>query len=74
MNLRDPDISALAQKKKDRDDIDLELKLLEDSTESQDFERMASLRSHRCVLEDDITVLEAKPTPQLTMENLAHII
>ena len=74
VNLRDPDISALAQKKKDRDDIDLELKLLEDSTESQDFERMASLRSHRCVLEDEITALEAKPTPQLTMENLAHII
>ena len=74
VNLQDPDISALAQKKKDRDDIDLELKLLEDSTESQDFERMASLRSHRCVLEDEITALEAKPTPQLTMENLAHII
>ena len=35
---------------------------------------MASLRSHRCVLEDEITALEAKPTPQLTMENLAHII
>ena len=74
VNLRDPDISRLAQAKKDRDDIDLELKMLSDSTEEQDFARMANLRSQRCILEDEIVQLEAKPAPQLTIENLARII
>ena len=74
VNLRDPNISLLAQKRKDRDDIDLELKLLEETGDSPDFERMAKLRSQRCVLEEEISRLEAQPQPQLTMENLARII
>ena len=74
VNLRDPDISALAQKRKDRDDIDLELKMISENTEEQDFERMAKLRSQRCVLDAEIKELEAKPQPRLTIENLARII
>ena len=74
VNLRCPEISALAEKKKERDDYELELRMLNEDTENQDFERLAKIRSRLCVLAGEIEELEKKPAPAVTMENLAQII
>ena len=76
VNLRCKSISDLAAAKKERDDLDLELNMLLDAAEKQpdDFERMATLRSHKMQLEQKIALLEEEPKPALTIENLARII
>lgn len=74
VNLRCPEISALAEKRKERDDYELELRMLNEDTENQDYERLAKIRSRLCVLAGEIEELEKKPAPAVTMENLARII
>ena len=74
LNLRCKEISLLAEKKKERDDYELELRMLNESTEEQNFERIAILRSKLCKLEEEICQLEQVPPPAVTMENLARII
>lgn len=74
VNLRSKQISKLAESKKERDDYQLELKMLTEDTENQNFERMAMLRSRICQLDGEIEQLEALPAPLLTIENLARII
>ena len=74
VNLRCPEISLLAEKKKERDDYELELRMLNEDTENQDFERLAKIRSRLCVLAGEIEELEKKPAPPVTVENLAQII
>ena len=73
VNLKNKSIGKLAQTKKDRDDIDLELELLAEA-EEKDYERMATLRSRKLQLDQEIALLEEEPKPVLTMENLARII
>ena len=74
VNLRCKAISELAEKRKERDDIALELNMLSENTEDENYERLATLRSRSCVLDKEISALEAQPAPELTMENLARII
>lgn len=74
MNLRNPEISRLAECKKEHDDLALEIKMLSENTESSNFERLANLRSKLCVVEEEIKKLEAVPAPMLKIENLARII
>ena len=74
VNLRCKDISRLAELKKERDDYELELRMLNEDTENQDYERLAKLRSKLMQLAPQIEALEAKPKPAVTMENLARII
>ena len=74
VNLRCKEISLLAEKKKERDDYELELRMLNEDTENQDYERLAMLRSRLCVLASEIEELEKKPAPAVTVENLAQII
>ena len=74
LNLHSRQISDLAEKRKERDDYQLEIKMLTEDTEQENFERLATLRSHVCRLDSEIADLEAKPAPVLTMENLARII
>ena len=74
VNLRCPEISALAEKRKERDDYELELRMLNEDTENQDYERLAKIRSRLCVLAGEIEELEKKPAPAVTVENLARII
>ena len=74
VNLRCPEISLLAEKKKERDDYELELRMLNEDTENQDYERLAKIRSRLCVLAGEIEELEKKPAPAVTVENLAQII
>ncbi len=74
LNLRCKEISLLAETKKERDDYELELRLLNEQTENQDFERLAHVRSKLLQCAARIEELEAMPRPAVTMENLARII
>ena len=74
LNLRCKEITLLAEAKKERDDYELELRMINEDTENQDYERMATLRSKLLQVAARIEELEAKPAPAVTMENLARII
>ncbi len=74
LNLRTKEISELAEKRKERDDYQLEVKMLTEDTEHEHFERLATLRSNILRLDAEIAELEAKPAPVLTIDNLARII
>ena len=74
VNLRCKEISLLADLKKERDDYELELRMINEDAENQDYERLAIIRSKLCQLAQQIEELEKIPAPQLTMENLARII
>ena len=74
VNLRCKEISQLAELKKERDDYELELKMLTDDTENEHYERLATLRSKLLRVSAEIERIEAMPKPRVTMENLARII
>ena len=74
VNLQCKEISQLAELKKERDDYELELRMLNENTESQDYERLALIRSKLMQLAAKIEELEKHPKPAVTMENLARII
>ncbi len=74
LNLRDPNISRLAQIRKEQDDINLELELLMDQTEPEAYERSAKLRSQRYQLDGEAERIQALGAPTLGIENLARII
>ena len=74
LNLHTKEISDLAEKRKERDDYNLEIKMLTEDTEHENFERLAMLRSNVLRLDKEIALLEQKPAPVLTMENLARVI
>ncbi len=74
LNLRSKEISLLAEIKKERDDYELELRMLNEQTEDQDFERLAHIRSKLLQCAAKIEELEKLPKPAVTMENLARII
>jgi len=74
VNLRCKEISQLAELKKERDDYELELRMLNEQTENQDYERLAKIRSRLMQLAAQIEKLEQVPPPAVTMENLARII
>ena len=76
-NLRNPIINRLAAASKELSDVELELKMLSEQTEEKtpaDYERIATLKSKACQLGEEVTDLESKPKPRLTMESLARII
>ena len=74
LNLRSKEISEMAQLQKERDDYELELRLLNEQTENQNYERLAHVRSKLLQLAARIEELEKLPKPAVTMENLARII
>ena len=76
VNLKNKDIGKLEALRKERDDLDLELKMLSENAEPTegDYARMAELRSRNLQLGQEIALLEEEPKPVLTMENLARII
>ena len=74
LNLKTKEISLLAEKRKEKDDYELEIKMLTEDTEHENFERLATLRSKVLRLEKEIDELAAIPAPQLTIEHLARII
>ena len=74
VNLQCKEISRMAELKKERDDYELELKMLTDDTENEHYERLAVIRSKLCQIAAQIEELEKLPPPRVTMENLARII
>ena len=74
VNLQCKQISELAEAKKERDDYELELRMLNEDTENTNYERLATIRSKLMQLALKIEDLEALPKPAVTMENLARII
>ena len=74
LNLRSKEISRLAELKKERDDYELELRMLTEDTENEHYERLATIRSRLCNIATEIEELEEVPAPAVTMENLARII
>ena len=74
VNLRNKEISRLAELKKERDDYELELRMLTEDTENEHYERLATIRSKLCALAAEIEALDKLPAPAVTMENLARII
>ena len=76
-NLRNPIINRLAAASKELSDVELELKMLSEQTEEKTpaaYARLATLKSKACQLGEEVTDLESKPKPRLTMESLARII
>ena len=74
LNLRSKEISRKAELKKERDDYELELRMLTEDTENEHYERLAQIRSKLCKIDEELQELERIPAPSLTMENLARII
>ena len=74
VNLRCKEISLLAEAKKERDDYELELSMLNEDTENTNYERLAHLRTKLMQVAARIEELEKVPKPRVTMENLARII
>ena len=74
VNLQCKEISRLAELKKERDDYELELRMLTENTEEENYERLALLRSKLCQIAPEIEKLDQLPPPSVTMENLARII
>ena len=74
VNLQCKEISELAEARKERDDYELELRMLNEDTENTNYERLATIRSKLMQLAMKIEDLEEKPKPAVTMENLARII
>ena len=74
VNLHCKELSRIAELRKERDDYELELRMLNEDTENQNFERLATIRSKLCQIAAEIEELEKLPKPALTMENLARVI
>ena len=74
VNLRSKELSRLAELRKERDDYELELRMLNEDAENQNFERLATIRSRLCQIAAQIEELEKMPLPAVTMENLARVI
>ncbi|MCI9011001.1 ATP-dependent Clp protease ATP-binding subunit [uncultured Oscillibacter sp.] len=76
LNLKDPDISRRMQIQREMDDYAKERTMLEEKEEKseEDYARMAELKSRDLQLSTELSVIEEKGQPQLSMENLAHVI
>ena len=75
VNLHNKDIERSAEIKKECAYLDKERELLLRSTAGDgDFEKLAELRSRDLQLKDELSQIEAKGMPELTADNLAHII
>jgi len=74
VNLKNKDLERIEQIKKERADLERERELLLTNTQNEDFQRLAILRSRDMQLADELTRLQSRGMPELTSENLAHII
>ena len=74
VNLRCKEISRRAELQKEHDDLELEIRMLSEDTKPENFERLATLRSKLCIVDDELEALSQVPPPTLTLENLARII
>ena len=73
MNLKDADINRRQEIVRELEDFTKEKDMLE-AAEEPDFARMAEIKSREMQLTSELDELNAKGSPQLTMENLARVI
>ena len=73
VDLKNADTARRLQLEKETSDLDKEREFLL-SSESDNFERLASIRSRQMQISDELAVLKAKGRPALTAQNLARII
>jgi ATP-dependent Clp protease ATP-binding subunit ClpA len=73
VDLKNPDSTRRLQLEKENADLDKERELLL-TQETDNFERLAQIRSRQMQISDEIAVLKAKGRPALTEGNLARII
>ena len=74
VNLRCKEISQRAELSKERDDLELELKMLTDDPENSHYEQIASIRSRICQINEKLDELDKLPKPRVTLDNLCRII
>ena len=85
LNLKDPTINRRMEVKRDLENVTFERETLmsveapegEEVTEeqlNQRYARIAELRSQEMRLQEELTELEKKGVPQVTMENIARVI
>ena len=76
LNLKDADISRRMEIQRELDDYEKERTMLEEKEEKaeDDYARMAELKSKELQLNTELNALLEKGDPQLSMENLAHVI
>ena len=76
LNLKDADISRRMEIQRELDDYEKERTMLEEKEEKAegDYARMAELKSKELQLNTELNALLEKGDPQLSMENLAHVI
>ena len=76
LNLKDPDISRRMEIQRELDDYAKERSMLEEKEEKAeaDYARLAELKSRELQLNTELGALIEKGAPQLSMENLAHVI
>ena len=78
LNLKDADISRRMEIQRELDDYEKERNMLEEQSAQDgsdpDYERMAFLKSKEMQLHTELDALLEKGDPQLSMENLAHVI
>ena len=74
MNLHDKNINRRMELRRELDDYAKERELLEAETENPDFERLAELKSLELQAQSELDALCAQGDPELTMDNLAHVI
>jgi ATP-dependent Clp protease ATP-binding subunit ClpA len=73
VDLKNPDSTRRLQLEKENADLDKERELLL-TQETDNFERLAQIRSRQMQISDEIAVLKAKGRPALTEGNMARII
>ncbi len=79
LNLKDEDINRRMELRRDLENVTFEREtLMSADAEGEDLDaryaRIAELRSQEMRLQQELEVLEAKGTPELTMENIARVI
>ncbi len=76
LNLKDPGISRRMEIQREMEDYSKERSMLEEKEEKseEDYARMAELKSKDLQLSTELAELDKKGQPQLSMENLAHVI
>ena len=76
LNLKDKGISRRMEIQRELEDYEKERTMLEEKEEKEeaDYARMAELKSRELQLNAELQALCAQGDPQLSMENLAHVI
>jgi ATP-dependent Clp protease ATP-binding subunit ClpC len=78
LNLKDPDISRRMELQRELEDYQKEHAMLEEKATEEgaeiDYERMAFLKSKELQVNTELDGLRTKGDPQISMENLAHVI